>query len=591
MTSVAPMSSLVSASGIDAAYRYRKRKKCPTTSQCLLFWRRMQLSYYGGKYSFHRMLALDEYCKNTPLYRVLFICLVTPLSMVALVFGQELIPLQDLSEGWSASYGLWIREAVLVGIVSHALLIQATYLISDFHVTLTQRLKLYVIMPTICVTVTMFVAANCVFPIPFLILVLPPPFYVLLIIMVRLVIGRHDFSGMLTNRAQVSRCLRFVCAQTSTVFIFPLYEILFSFAEGTIYRLPVIFLLPVIKVALKNLVLYFAKSLEDMAPVEVIFTADFFNAIYVATSIKSSTSLSSILAITITDLSQTLIMLYGLQRRTATIRARLGQVSAGTGSILSMISAICRDPHLLRTQVFTNVQRRSCIPLRISSADKSLLDCLDQICSSEEQAGRRRSSTFPDKNFPLSCFRARSLPNDLYPTTFKTESSLKHSTILVESLQILFTTECLVTTAYLEAFMPLFYSGYMAFMVHIPNARYHLELAKVTQENIISTVIPLVVFGILQIVSFFLLTVVIKRNCRMMTLHQLAFVLETQWSLVQCKMMLWMVITLCFRVSHFGKSHGRFCKIETANIHLNTGVDFKLEFFRRGLPRFWIPQG
>ncbi|CEG35914.1 uncharacterized protein PHALS_00239 [Plasmopara halstedii] len=414
MTSVAPMSSLVSASGIDAAY------------------------------------SLVITVVNIPFIE----CLLTPLSMVALVFGQELIPLQDLSEGWSASYGLWIREAVLVGIVSHALLIQATYLISDFHVTLTQRLKLYVIMPTICVTVTI---------------------------------------GMLTNRAQVSRCLRFVCAQTSTVFIFPLYEILFSFAEGTIYRLPVIFLLPVIKVALKNLVLYFAKSLEDMAPVEVIFTADFFNAIYVATSIKSSTSLSSILAITITDLSQTLIMLYGLQRRTATIRARLGQVSAGTGSILSMISAICRDPHLLRTQVFTNVQRRSCIPLRISSADKSLLDCLDQICSSEEQAGRRRSSTFPDKNFPLSCFRARSLPNDLYPTTFKTESSLKHSTILVESLQILFTTECLVTTAYLEAFMPLFYSGYMAFMVHIPNARYHLELAKVTQENIISTVIPLVV--------------------------------------------------------------------------------------------------
>ncbi|KAF1780597.1 hypothetical protein GQ600_856 [Phytophthora cactorum] len=68
-----------------------------------------------------------------------------------------------------------------------------------------------------------------------------------------------------------------------------------------------------------------------------------------------------------------------------------------------------------------------------------------------------------------------------------TRTTSKDSNILLESLQILFTTECLVTTAYLEAFMPLFYSSYMVLMVHLPNVRYHLEMAKVTRENIVST--------------------------------------------------------------------------------------------------------
>ncbi|KAF4149410.1 hypothetical protein GN958_ATG01382 [Phytophthora infestans] len=546
--------------GISAVLqRSKTRQWRPLVSKLLRVWQRMQLSYYGGKYSIHRVLALEEYCRSTSLSRALLVCVATPLPMVALIFGQELIPLQELSEGWSASYGMWMRAAVLVGIVTHALLIQATYLIHDFKVTLRQRLQLYVIMPTIVVALAMLVASNFVFPIPFFILFVTPPFYLLLVIMLRVVIGAHDFRQMLKNRVQVARCVRFVCAQTSTVFIFPVYEMLFNAAEGTPYQLPVILLLPVIKVALKNLVLHFAKALDDMAPVEVIFTADFFNAIYVATSIKSSTSLAAISAITITDLSQTFIMLYGLQRRTATILPRLRHGSDSTTSIdgvLSIMCVLCRNPEVLRKQVHTGIHQ-------ISAIDRSLLDSLEQSLGVESRTiiqpdSNNSSSPSPDNNSGLSCLRRIFQQNGIHPIT-ETMQSYAHTasssaTILLEALQILFTTECLVTTAYLEAFMPLFYSSYMVVMVHLPNVRYHLEMAKVTRENITSTVLPLVVFGLLQIVSLALLVVVIKRNCRLKPLYQLAFVLETQRSLVQCKMMLWMVITLCFRVTHFGKS-------------------------------------
>ncbi|KAE8893882.1 hypothetical protein PF003_g22138 [Phytophthora fragariae] len=112
----------------------------------------------------------------------------------------------------------------------------------------------------------------------------------------------------------------------------------------------------------------------------------------------------------------------------------------------------------------------------------------------------------------------------------------------------------------------------MMLMVQLPNVKYHLEMEGVTRENVVSSVVPLVIFGLLQFLSFAMSALLIRRNCGMEALYQLAFVLETQRSLIQCKMMLWMVITLCFRVTHFG-------------------VDFKLEFIRLGFPKIWYPHG
>ncbi|KAE9122719.1 hypothetical protein PF006_g17588 [Phytophthora fragariae] len=505
--------------------------------------------------------------------------------MVALVFGQELVPLQELSEGWSANYGMWLRAAVMVGIVTHALLVQGMYLIDNFVVSVRQMLQLYVIMPMIMVGLSMIMSAYLVFPIPFYMLLAPPPFYVLLVVILRVVVGARAFRQMLAHRVQVGRCVRFVFAQTSTVFIFPFYEILFSAAQGTKYQFPVILLLPVIKVALKNLVLHYAKALEDMAPVEVIFTADFFNAIYVATCMHSSTSAAAISAIIVTDLLQTITTLYGLQRRTASILSRLRQAVDATkdsDNILTMMCSLCRDLEFVKTQSHQGIRKLSCLPLQISDVSKRLLDSLDEILpepgaeslnTHEGSAIIRgpRVSNIPTQNTPsLSSIMASKHPSTIYPdgtnppiphkaplskkTPTSKHSASKNPTILLESLQTVFTTECILITAYLETFMPLFYSSYMMLMVQLPNVKYHLEMEGVTRENVVSSVVPLVIFGLLQFLSFAMSALLIRRNCGMEALYQLAFVLETQRSLIQCKMMLWMVITLCFRVTHFGTS-------------------------------------
>ncbi|KAL3668780.1 hypothetical protein V7S43_006074 [Phytophthora oleae] len=89
-------------------------------------------------------------------------------------------------------------------------------------------------------------------------------------------------------------------------------------------------------------------------------------------------------------------------------------------------------------------------------------------------------------------------------------------------------------------------------MTFLPSAKYHSEMAGITTENVGSKVLFLIGFGLLQVFSFVLLLGLVKKNCGMKAWYQLAFVLDTQMSLAQGKLVAWTVITICFRVVHFG---------------------------------------
>ncbi|GMF51414.1 unnamed protein product [Phytophthora fragariaefolia] len=248
--------------------------------------------------------------------------------------------------------------------------------------------------------------------------------------------------------------------------------------------------------------------------------------------------------------------------------------------LVSMMRSLCCNPDNLTMQSRRGIRNLSCLPHQISEASKHLLDSLDKMITepsadrpeplqiSTAIAGPNISNIPAQKLISTSRLHTQAIypimasnkmPKLALKPPFKKALSSKDRvrtppTILLESLEAVFTTECIIGTAYLETFMPSFYSSYMILMVHLPNVKYHIEMEGVTRDNVRSTVLPLFVFCLLQILSFLLMARVIKRNCGMEALYQLAFVLETQRSLIHCKMMLWMVITLCFRVTHFGTS-------------------------------------
>ncbi|GMF50822.1 unnamed protein product [Phytophthora fragariaefolia] len=516
--------------------------------------------------------------------RVLLVCIGAPLPMVVFVSALALVPLQEPAAGCSANFGFWIRSGILAFTVAHTLTIQAKYHIDGVTISTSHQLLLSVMASLLFSAGAIAISQALIFPVPFFVLTMCPVFYVALITSYRIILGARIFRQILESRDKTIRYVSFVGAQNVMVFTYPAYEALFHAVKGSQYQLPAILLLPIIKMAMKNLVLRCLTNLEDMMPEAVIFTVDFFNAIYVATSVQSASSVAAIIAITVTDLSQTIIMLCSLHQRTMTLLPRLLQTvenEVGVDSVLNGLCALCRNPNLYRRNSRKHIFVRSCISHSLTATSRQLLtrlECIPSGVSSDlfKSPGLLKLVSSPsvytielsDRN---PCRKVRSIfvqrrRETIYPITLNTIVSsgpanngksdsrafAEGPTILREALETLFTTECIIFTAYLEAIIPFFYCSYMLVMVRLPNSRYHTEMAGVTPDNVVATIFPVFIFGFLQVATFLVLAAVINRNCGTKMMYQLAFVLETQKPLVQGKFMFWVLIMLCFRIVHFG---------------------------------------
>ncbi|KAG4053475.1 hypothetical protein PC123_g11370 [Phytophthora cactorum] len=423
-----------------------------------------------------------------------------------------------------------------------------------------------------------FVSAHLLFPVPFFVLTLAPLFYTSYIVVFRILAGGRIFQHILASRVEFFRYIKFLVAENVVACTYPAYEALFRLAQGTHCQLPVIFLLPITKMALKNMMLQCAVQMEDMTPEAVIFTVDFFNAVYVSSCMQSATSLVSVVAIIATDLPQTAFMLYGLHQRTTSTRQRLRQVIGGSrnDNLLDAPCYLCQDPERFDRQTRMGIRIYSCLPHLLSTEKKALLDKLDQVPQTRDCRAPKASNCV--RHWLWLSYRVEAIHpavNDSEPATKTLASPMRipgarknsesfptRRLALGESLETLFSLECIVVTAYLEAVTPIFYCCYVLVMVHLPSSQYHMELTGITSDNAGSKVQSLFVFGLFQIASFVVLALVIKRNCGIHALQHLAFVFETQTSLVQGKLMGWMVITLCFRVVHFGVDFTfQFCNL------------------------------
>ncbi|GMF21050.1 unnamed protein product [Phytophthora lilii] len=544
-------------------------------------WTSLQVSYHGGKYSIERVLALDKYSRTTSLFRVVVVCIGTPLPMVTLVTLQELLPLQEPQAGWRQNYGFWFRVFMLAAAVSHTYLIQGKYMVDDF-VQSSRRLVLFVLgISGIYTVVGMIVAANLVFPIPFFYITMTPAFYAPLLTLLYSILGHSH---------KLTKYVSFIVTQKVMGMLYPVYQLLFRTASTSDFVLPVILLLPVIKIIVKNILLHFTHHLEDLTPEAVIFTVDFYNALYLATCMESASTLNTMLIFIVTDFAQTVTVLIGMHRRTATILKRL-QESIGTtesGTVLRALSSMCHNLFIIEAQFRSGVHVRSCFKHKLDRDDRQLLYKLERLpvkpgidssriyCWSSAKgtvSQTRKLTSLRFASFSSSFTRLTSSrrsttvqPIVQASATAKRKQGrvaggpdgiptnlIEHANILRETLEVLYTTECLVLTAYLEAFIPLFYCTYMIFMVQMPNAQYHTELRSVTRQNVAYTA--------------------------RVILYNLAFVLETQMALVQGKLMIWMLVTLACRVVHFGKSFQNVHVYNNVLSHnLDAGADYSLQF-------------
>ncbi|EGZ18260.1 hypothetical protein PHYSODRAFT_407061, partial [Phytophthora sojae] len=336
-------------------------------------WQAMQFSHHG-RYSIERLIALDEYTRKTSWARVVIVCLVTPLPAIIFVTSLETIPLQDPAEGWRVNYGVWIRAGVMSGAVSHSVLVQLQHLVDDVAMSKRQLAAIVAIMILGYAGMSILIADQVFFPIPFLNFTMTVPFLLLFGCAFYCVVGGEGVRQILQHKEQLLRFIVLFASQTLLMVIYPAYQyqVLFQAAADNGYELVVAILLPVLKVIMKNIVSLSFFRRQDLMPEGVIFTVDFFNAFYIATSMQNASSTTTVIVIMAVDLFNTAVALNGLQRGTSRIIALLHKAGILHSTdprhfdLLHSASLLCQSSEEFETRNRSGIRLRSCLPYRLS---------------------------------------------------------------------------------------------------------------------------------------------------------------------------------------------------------------------------------
>ncbi|KAF1792026.1 hypothetical protein GQ600_14637 [Phytophthora cactorum] len=123
---------------------------------------------------------------------------------------------------------------------------------------------------------------------------------------------------------------------------------------------------------------------------------------------------------------------------------------------------------------------------------------------------------------------------------------------VLEGLQTLFHSEYVLLAEYIEFMVPMLYSLYLSVLFHLPVAGYYPHSASMTVDKLHGTMTNILVYAVIEFVSFGALLVLLRRKFGFSPLYQLSFVLETQASALQGHLFVWTITILHLTLAHYG---------------------------------------
>jgi hypothetical protein len=88
----------------------------------------------------------------------------------------------------------------------------------------------------------------------------------------------------------------------------------------------------------------------------------------------------------------------------------------------------------------------------------------------------------------------------------------------------------------------------------MPNRIYIQSFDGLSPEQLYTNAAFVLAYGLLELASLLIAMVVLRRTLGISSMHQLGFVLETQATMIQSKLMLWFVYVMQVPVLHVGKT-------------------------------------
>lgn len=555
----------------------------------------LQVSHHG-KYSLERLQSLEEYCRTTPVWRVVLVCAATPFPALVVTLLLESIPLEAPSAGCLANYRFWIRFFIVGIFAGLSNLLRAKKWLPELPLTGLQVVAIAVAASTVVMGIFLVMGTMWVFPIPFALLFGSTPLLIVWVTGLYFVVGTRMLTEVEGFKFRALQYFNLIGVEGSLMLVYPAYQAIFVSLRAE-YQPALVFVLPLIKVVLKNQVAGYAAHCEDFLPETVAFTVEFFNAFYNVVCMQNAGSKWTVLLIIANDVLFTALSLRNIYNRTNIshqLHKQYHQGKDGELDLLATILKLAQEPHELDQQDLNQIRLRACTQHKLSRAATKMLDRLEErqvywnqreytqqqlldvraqklvswkgsaavvpstpvplesiLSPSPSQNPTKKKSIVQAAVSPLERIRParRSSINASEPLTPSQKTRVIH-----ENLQLLFKCEYIALVEYIECIAPIIYAIYLPVLYSLPNAKFFPNTRNLSSESVNSLIVNLFCYGCLEVASFATLHGILKRKFAFSPVYQVAFVLETQMLLVQGKLIVWLLFALQFTIDHLGES-------------------------------------
>ncbi|KAG3183604.1 hypothetical protein PC129_g21982 [Phytophthora cactorum] len=530
----------------------------------------------NGSYSSERVSDLAQYTRKTSWLHVMVVILLSPLPCLLVTVIIDALPLADPSEGLQGSNSFWIREYYSFLVITFLATEQFRYSVPVLPYPLKRAFVHAAIVSAFVVGIMYGLALLIGFPLPFSILVVTPPWLSFVAFFLTLEwrnkIRETPGSGtMLTNVIKLWMC------QVLMVVIYPPYYFIFTTLSPngqTAFSL----LLPVIKLAMRNIFGRTVVHLSDEVPEVITFNIEIYNALFISYCMQNSPSFGTTLIVTAALLVQLALSLrdvYEATHRIERAERQLGEehqygdpryliIKSSVGSL--KMSALHQADTLLLSNAGNKVnQRNGTISIRVRSAGNlknSSLQDDDVLAESNDPIDNfvvgGHNLRFESRGIlqvqGLAGVCVQPVPEHVMPAPKCASQQLSATSLqyVLEVRKLMYLTEFLVLINYVGVFIPLIFSIYMVVMYNLPNRMYYAQLAPLTKDELYDALKNVMFNCSLKLVGLILLCFVLQYKLRLSAIHQLAFVLEKQWFSVQTKAVFWVYYNVQCSLQHQG---------------------------------------
>lgn len=283
---------------------------------------------------------------TTPWYRVAGVCLLMILPPIFILLITESMPLRHPSEGWRSSYSYTTRTFYAASMAAFGVAMQLYVITPWANLTLGKIVLTAVISGLGFTRVVVLLADLWAFPVPWMIVLGVPPWMLLFVVVVVLIIGHRELMARPEVQKELMRFVAILAVDCSLIIVYPSYNAVFLRLSG-LHQLAFLVLLPIIKLTMRKLIGLAVVGSGEMIPV-ILIAVDLFDALFLAKCMQNTTSLWTGAGLIALDAMENYFGIARLQYHTRDVQSSFAIANGeACGNLLDSMKLLCNVPATL----------------------------------------------------------------------------------------------------------------------------------------------------------------------------------------------------------------------------------------------------